>query len=656
MIVMAVGIVGCTSSVDPEPTSETTGGAEVVPATPLETAQDEPAQPESEGLPEGYELASVGATGQAVPSDSTALRTVVVVGAGSADPRFIEYTLFDSSDEASADATAELVGLNEASAVVEFSTGAFVFLSPGAPPRPSLKLLSHGPPVNATFRAVVEEGILAVGGSASLQPTDIEALVGALSAGEVPDAQVLPQRMSVLVDDVLPEGRAVELTSVHGTTSVVVYEGVGREWFDYFTWTDPGTPPPTELADLAGDVSLQPPTNYGANGTSTDPVRLSLWADDRLTIIEQPHTVPPVDARAVATLMVNESAFNELMAETTGLKPDSEPEPATADLERPASEAPSPQDLAGFQRYVESRIGRELGQPIEFDYVANFPTEGIDFDFISHELWLVAAALGLTGDDHTFKEANQSRIDAIRGTPGVIALQPTRTETDVVTVHEMVHLLNPDAVNARTAEPFSMGQVVSEGNAHRIAYDYLLTLAPEEQLIMEPFPHIFPKDGDPRIAPAVQDLLEFAYDEGRVFMAAAAEHGGEDRVAEVFRRPPTSTEQIVFFDAWLRDDQPTGVPVPASPAGTTKLSEGSLGVYLLLLVATEGDGADAALVSLQQWSGDSYVLYEAGPEICLATSIDFDSSQAASDLSAILETAAESVETDSQTVQATFCA
>ena len=650
---VALAAASCTSSTAPDvAVSSATTSRETVATDPV-PERVEADQPDQHSLPEGYELAVTGTVVRAVPAGSMAVRTIAAVGSSPSDPRVLEYTLFALGDDVDLDAVTEMVGAFEPTAIIELDGGQFAFVTETAD-RPQLDLLSRGPTVNASFRALVDDRVVAIGGSANLQPQIIEEMLATLSADQSPGSDGLPQTMSVLVDGVLPDGRFVELSSVHGTTTVVVYDDVGREWFDYFTWGDPDIPLPDAMAELADAVSLQPVTNFGIGGIAEDPVRFSFWSDGRLTIIEQPESVSADDATAVAALMLDRVGFDTLVAGATALEP-AAPTDDSADAAQPASRAPTEVEMAAFQQFVETKIGVEYDRPISFNYVADFPTDGVSFQFISTELWLVASALGLTEEGQTHDGANQARLDAVRGTPGTIALQPTQTETNVVTVHEMVHVVDFEAADAPSAEPFSMLQVVLEGNAHRVAWDYLQTLDETEQATMEPFPHIFPDEGDPRISQAVQDLLEFPYDEGRLFMAAAAADGGRPGVAEVFERPPVSTEQILFFDAWARDDQPTGVPVPKPPEESTTVGGGSLGVYLLLLVATETGSGNAALEPLSEWSGDSFILYETGADLCLEATMVFDSAAAAAALGEILEKSATTIGIDADTIQATFC-
>ncbi len=622
------------------------------------SSDDEAEAPPIE-LPEGFELVSVRSAEHIGPEGARVVGTTAIVGASPADPRFIEYTTFELAPTDTSSRVAQLIGPAVASESIAINTdGLFAFVDDAglntAPVRPALQLVEHGPVINATFRIPVEPATVIIGASASLQPYDIEELIDSITAGD----DALPDGMSVIADQPLPSGIVLEAASPIGTTTTYVYEGVAQGWFDYIVRSDPQGEPDALFSQLAPLVSQRPPSNFGINGEPLDPVRTAFWDDGKLVIIRHPDAVPTASvADLFTTIAAADPATLQSLIDSTPVEnptqPDTVPDNPT-DNTGPVR-APTDAEMVGLQAFAESQRGVELGQPVAFDFVPVFPTEGLQIDFISTELWFVVESLGLVEDGQTWEDANQARVDRIRGTPGVIALQPTQTETDVVVVHEIVHLLDPPPAEPANNELVSMGQVVSEGNAHRVAYDYLLTLPDDEQQIMMPFPHIFDGEPDPRLSPAVRDIIEFAYDEGRLFMAELAERGGEDLVNDAFDRPPVSTEQVLFPDAWERNEAPILVPRPSAPDGATPLVEGTMGAFVLLLALSNLDAEANARDLTSQWAGDSLVVYEADADVCMDAVIQMDTTEAAAQVGAVLQSQALTVQTDDVFISATFC-
>jgi hypothetical protein len=110
---------------------------------------------------------------------------------------------------------------------------------------------------------------------------------------------------------------------------------------------------------------------------------------------------------------------------------------------------------------------------------------------------------------------------------------------------------------------------------------------------------------------ALQRLLLFPYVEGSDFVREALARGGWDAVDQLYRDPPTSSEQILhpdrYFDA---RDEPRVLALPAADAGLSLITEGSWGEFgtRLALAAALADTARPA-VAASGWDGDRFALW-----------------------------------------------
>ncbi len=111
--------------------------------------------------------------------------------------------------------------------------------------------------------------------------------------------------------------------------------------------------------------------------------------------------------------------------------------------------------------------------------------------------------------------------------------------------------------------------------------------------------------------------LLFPYWEGGRFQQAVVDRMGKDGFAEVFRRPPSTTRQILHPEAYFANEQ-ADTPDPRAPKvkGWKTLTKGTLGELdhrVIFQLAEVPDGA--ALAS--QWRGASYEIRESKKDCCL---------------------------------------
>ncbi|MBI5397497.1 MAG: hypothetical protein HZA91_19535 [Verrucomicrobia bacterium] len=111
-----------------------------------------------------------------------------------------------------------------------------------------------------------------------------------------------------------------------------------------------------------------------------------------------------------------------------------------------------------------------------------------------------------------------------------------------------------------------------------------------------------------------RESLLFPYQEGMTFLAHLESHGGPAAVAEAFRKPPTSTSQILHPERFHpRREEPLPVEPAAEPSPKwrllTKNVVGEFGVTVLL--REFGHSSRAAAIAAG-WRGDRYVTYDTG--------------------------------------------
>jgi len=133
----------------------------------------------------------------------------------------------------------------------------------------------------------------------------------------------------------------------------------------------------------------------------------------------------------------------------------------------------------------------------------------------------------------------------------------------------------------------------------------------------------------------LRNTLVFPYTKGMLFQNAIYERSGKDGFAEVFRRPPVSTQQILHPDKYFANVKPTDPDLPDVhlPRGYKGLVGGSLGELehgILLEQYTTKARADELA---PHWRGSSFEVREnkkAGRAVLLY-SVEWDTEAAARD-------------------------
>jgi hypothetical protein len=207
-----------------------------------------------------------------------------------------------------------------------------------------------------------------------------------------------------------------------------------------------------------------------------------------------------------------------------------------------------------------------------------------------------------------------------------------------VLVHELTHALDdqhfgldPDVADDEAA---MADDALVEGDATAVEYRYVASLSPAEQKQAEdeggspPGPEV--DAGDPLAA-----LDDFPYNDGPNFIAALVAAGGQSRVDDAFRTPPTTSAQILHPDLYLSGRGRVDVPAPA--AGGRVVDDGVVGEYLLGLVLGETVPEAEAQRAAAGWAGDHYVAWRSGRRTCVKATVALDSPADGAELTASLQ-------------------
>jgi hypothetical protein len=233
-------------------------------------------------------------------------------------------------------------------------------------------------------------------------------------------------------------------------------------------------------------------------------------------------------------------------------------------------------------------------------------------------------------------------------------------------VHELSHALDdqhfelhrPEVFEADDESALAFSSLI-EGVALTVEFGYRETLSAEDQeasaLAAAEFSR---RAGTSPIPPVVTSLSQFPYLAGPFFVGALLEEGGEARIDEAYRDPPTTSEEILDPAIYLRGEKAIDVAPP--PAGGEIINEGTYGQWALILTLQELLDADAAALAADGWGGDSYVAWDEGGRTCVRMAFAMDTSGDLAELDGAWRQWAEihgdaTVETTADLVTVTAC-
>ena len=205
--------------------------------------------------------------------------------------------------------------------------------------------------------------------------------------------------------------------------------------------------------------------------------------------------------------------------------------------------------------------------------------------------------------------------------------------TRVILAHELTHALvdqhadlNRPALDERDDEARLGLNVLAEGDAERVETAYRATLSAAERASVRR--EAAARGAD--VPPVLRRLLAIPYDHGPGLVRSLLARGGVDRLRAAYASPPTTSEQFLHPEVFLRGEGPRGVAEPR--ADGTVVDRGVLGEVGLRLALAPQLGATRAARAAAGWGGDRYVSWTAGGRRCLRLSIVMDTEADLADL------------------------
>lgn len=201
----------------------------------------------------------------------------------------------------------------------------------------------------------------------------------------------------------------------------------------------------------------------------------------------------------------------------------------------------------------------------------------------------------------------------------------------VTLAHELEHALDdqhfelnrPEVDDADDESSLAFTSLI-EGVSLTVEAAYEDTLSPDEQEAATTEAGEFAsRAGASTIPPIVTQLVQFPYLAGPDFLAALLEDGREARVDAAFRAPPTTSEEILHPEVYLRGDEPLSVPPPAADGAV--VDEGTYGQWALFVTLERFIDADVASRAADGWGGDRYVVWDDGGRSCVRMAYAMDS-------------------------------
>lgn len=131
----------------------------------------------------------------------------------------------------------------------------------------------------------------------------------------------------------------------------------------------------------------------------------------------------------------------------------------------------------------------------------------------------------------------------------------------------------------------------------------------------------------------LRQTLIFPYTKGMLFQEAVVEQDGSAAFAEVFQRPPVSTQQILHPDKYFARTQPVDValPDPGLTRGYKTVVGGTLGELDHEVLLEQYAGKEAAAAVAPHWRGGSFELREnkKAARVVLLYAVEWDSPEMA---------------------------
>lgn len=306
--------------------------------------------------------------------------------------------------------------------------------------------------------------------------------------------------------------------------------------------------------------------------------------------------------------------------------------------------------MSGFIEQVHDlQFTRIVAVLSDDDIGANFIDRHESFD---DDDWQLLTTLDLIEPGIERDAVNQLRRDRVRGLccrgdgdDLVVVVEPrsTRLETEVIVVHELVHALHAQHRDLQGRAPRSAGfelpdptAAVIEGIAQFIAFEYFAAQPASERAIVEPELLIINDELAEQSGRVPAAMLNFAYFTAPHLASAVYAERGAQGLSDLLASPPSTTEQVVYPDRWLADEDRVSQAPPLIPLEARWLSEGRFGVAMLGFMVDPVAQSDELTDLLRHWTGDRWRLYRHESQLCVAATVEMDMPAEARQLSELL--------------------
>jgi hypothetical protein len=299
--------------------------------------------------------------------------------------------------------------------------------------------------------------------------------------------------------------------------------------------------------------------------------------------------------------------------------------------------------VAELQAFVEQRRGLLFLEDVEIRLADGQEFEALLFEDFDEDLedietaGRLLTAVGLIDAGLDFAAIFRDTLGA--GVVGFydpedneMVLRGTRLtpHVRVTLVHELVHALQdqhfeldrPELDDADDESGLGFSAVV-EGDASRIDQEYRASLTEEErqQAAAEEL-----GNADLQtllsVPPVVIQLLAFPYVVGPTFVQTVLDSGGQPALDQAIVEPPTTSEQIIHPDRYLRGESRIEVTPPEADGDV--FDQGVLGALALALMIGDGATTPEGLEAVDGWGGDWYVAWHQGERVCLRATVVVD--------------------------------
>lgn len=292
-------------------------------------------------------------------------------------------------------------------------------------------------------------------------------------------------------------------------------------------------------------------------------------------------------------------------------------------------------DRSRLKRFMENRIEEEV-KPEE---IRAEETTLKKFGFLPRDYDLRASTVELLAEQaaafYDFKKKKLFVLDASSD-----ALQQTAL------VHELAHALADQQFNlggfikhsGPSDDASTARMAVIEGQASWLMAEYAARKAgqslKDNPTLLQMMANADGGSGQfpvfDKAPPYIRETLLFPYTKGMLFQQAVFERMDRAAFAEVFRRPPETTQQILHPALYFERKKPTSPPLPEPPPAARhwhELAGGTVGELDHAILMRQYADKEKAAVLAPKWAGGRYRVIEqskGGPTV-LQYSSDWES-------------------------------